>query len=97
VFDQAGNLVRSWGGPGPGYEWPEGAHGVHVDYKGNVWLGGNGKGDAQVLKFTRRGSFLMQLGRYGKNAGSNDLENFGGWPRSGSIPRPTKPTSPTAI
>src|SRR5258706_591895 len=77
VFDQAGNLVRSWGGPGPGYEWPEGAHGVHVDYKGNVWLGGNGKGDAQVLKFTKEGKFLMQLGRYGKNAGSNDLENFG--------------------
>ena len=23
VFDQAGNLVRSWGGPGQGYEWPE--------------------------------------------------------------------------
>src|SRR5256714_11584837 len=77
VFDQAGNLVRSWGGPGPGYEWPEGAHGVHVDYKGNVWLGGNGKGDAHVLKFTKEGKFLMQLGRYGKNGGSNDPENFG--------------------
>src|SRR5216117_781790 len=60
VFDPAGNLVRSWGGPGPGYEWPEGAHGVHVDYKGNVWLGGNGKGDAHVLKFTKEGKFLMQ-------------------------------------
>ena len=21
-FDKAGNLVRSWGGPGPGYDWP---------------------------------------------------------------------------
>src|SRR5262249_28552758 len=21
VFDPAGNLVRAWGGPGPGYEW----------------------------------------------------------------------------
>src|SRR5438876_1434618 len=67
VFDQAGNLIRSWGGPGPGYEWPEGAHGVHVDYKGNVWLGGNGKGAAPVPKFTKDGTFLMQLGRYGKN------------------------------
>ena len=36
VFDQAGNLVKSWGGPGQGYEWPEGNHGIHVDYKGNV-------------------------------------------------------------
>jgi DNA-binding beta-propeller fold protein YncE len=77
VFDQAGNLVRAWGGPGPGYEWPDSNHGVHVDYKGNVWIGGNGPKDAHVLKFTRDGKFLMQIGRYGKNAGSNDLENFG--------------------
>jgi DNA-binding beta-propeller fold protein YncE len=77
VYDPAGNLVRHWGGPGEGYEWPVGAHGIHVDYKGNVWLGGNGKGDAHVLKFTKDGKFLMQLGRHGKNAGSNDQENFG--------------------
>jgi len=77
VFDQAGNLVRAWGGPGPGYEWPDSNHGVHVDYKGNVWIGGNGPKDAHVLKFTRDGKFLMQMGHHGKNAGSNDLENFG--------------------
>ncbi len=76
VFDQAGNLLRAWGGPGPGYEWPESNHGVHVDYKGNVWIGGNGQKDAHILKFTNDGKFLMQVGRYGKNAGSNDLENF---------------------
>ncbi|HZM48659.1 MAG TPA: hypothetical protein VFC14_27845 [Burkholderiales bacterium] len=76
VFDQAGNLIRSWGGPGQGYEWPESNHGIHVDYKGNVWIGGNGKADAHVLKFTKEGKFLMQVGRSGKNAGSNDLENF---------------------
>jgi hypothetical protein len=77
VFDQGGNLVKFWGGPGPGYEWPESNHGVHVDYKGNVWIGGNGQKDAQVLKFTRDGRFLMQVGAYGKNGGSNDPENFG--------------------
>jgi DNA-binding beta-propeller fold protein YncE len=77
VFDQAGNLVRAWGGPGPGYEWPDSNHGVHVDYKGNVWIGGNGAKDAQILKFTKDGKFLMQVGHYGKNAGSNNLENFG--------------------
>jgi DNA-binding beta-propeller fold protein YncE len=69
--------VSAWGGPGPGYEWPDSNHGVHVDYKGNVWIGGNGPKDAHVLKFTRDGKFLMQMGRYGKNAGSNDTENFG--------------------
>ena len=77
VFDQAGNLVRAWGGPGQGYEWPESNHGIHVDYKGNVWIGGNGKADAHVLKFTKEGKFLLQMGRYGKNGGSNDPENFG--------------------
>jgi DNA-binding beta-propeller fold protein YncE len=43
-FDQAGNLVTSWGGPGQGYDWPNSNHGITVDYKGNVWIGGNGRG-----------------------------------------------------
>jgi DNA-binding beta-propeller fold protein YncE len=43
-FDQAGNLLASWGGPGPGYDWPDSNHGITVDYKGNVWIGGNGRG-----------------------------------------------------
>jgi DNA-binding beta-propeller fold protein YncE len=77
VFDQAGNLVRAWGGPGAGYEWPESNHGVHVDYKGNVWIGGNGAKDAHLLKFTKEGKFLMQVGRFGGNKGSNDPDNFG--------------------
>ncbi len=76
VFDPQGNLVRSWGGPGQGYDWPESNHGVHVDYKGNVWIGGNGQKDAHILKFTKDGKFLMQVGRPGNNKGSNDLENF---------------------
>jgi DNA-binding beta-propeller fold protein YncE len=77
VFDPDGNLLRSWGGPGPGYEWPQSNHGIHVDYKGNVWIGGNGEKDAQILKFTKDGKFLMQVGAFGKNGGSNDPENFG--------------------
>src|SRR5919198_5808139 len=43
-FDQDGNLVGHWGGPGPGYDWPASNHGITVDYKGNVWIGGNGRG-----------------------------------------------------
>ena len=76
-FDAAGNLVGHWGGPGPGYEWPTSNHGVTVDDKGNVWIGGNGKGDAHILKFTRDGKLLMQFGHAGKSSGSNDTENFG--------------------
>jgi len=77
AFNQDGDMVRSWGGPGQGYEWPESMHGVFVDHKGFVWLGGNGAKDAQILKFTKDGKFVMQAGHQGKNAGSNDLENFG--------------------
>jgi DNA-binding beta-propeller fold protein YncE len=76
-FDPAGNLLRHWGGPGQGYEWPQSNHGIFVDYKGNVWIGGNGEKDAHILKFTKDGKFLMQVGRLGNNKGSNDLENFG--------------------
>jgi len=76
-FDPQGRLLRSWGGPGAGYEWPQSNHGIHVDYKGNVWIGGNGEKDAQVLKFTKDGKFLMQIGHFGKSGGSNDHENFG--------------------
>src|SRR5438477_3649038 len=43
-FDSDGNLVGHWGGKGSGYDWPESNHGITVDYKGNVWIGGNGRG-----------------------------------------------------
>jgi len=42
-FNEAGDLLASWGGPGEGYEWPSSNHGIDVDYKGNVWIGGNGR------------------------------------------------------
>jgi hypothetical protein len=46
-FDEEGNLLEHWGGSdGPGYTWPDSNHGITVDYKGNVWIGGNGRGTA---------------------------------------------------
>ena len=74
-FDQAGNLIGHWGGPGEGYEWVD-PHGVTVDYKGNVWIGGNSRNDNQVLKFTASGKFLMQIGHAGMSKGSNDVDNL---------------------
>src|SRR5207247_1398125 len=83
-FDQAGNLIASWGGSAQGadagkYDWPDSNHGITVDHKGNVWIGGNGRGtgrleegqvggvnpfvDNMVLKFTQQGKFLMQIGK----------------------------------
>ena len=84
-FDEEGNLIGHWGGPGPGYDWPDSNHGITVDYKGNVWIGGNSRGkdrshyhDNQILKFTQDGKFLMQIGHPGMTQGSNDVENLKG-------------------
>ena len=85
-FDQAGNLVGHWGGPGPGYEWPESNHGITVDHKGNVWIGGNGNTDTQILKFTKAGKFLLQVGKQGVHNGSNDPQNF--WRAAKIFPDP---------
>lgn len=76
-FDQQGNLLRSWGGPGEGYEWPLSNHGIFVDHKGIVWIGGNQAKDSHVLKFTQDGKFIAQYGKAGQSGGSNDTKNFG--------------------
>jgi hypothetical protein len=76
-FDPAGNVVNHWGGPADGYDWPESNHGITIDHKENVWIGGNVGTDAHILKFTRSGKFLAQYGRKGQNKGSNDTQNFG--------------------
>ena len=54
-----------FGGPNDDYEWPTSNHGIWVDHKDNVWIGGNGGTDAHILKFTRAGEFLMQIGKAG--------------------------------
>ena len=86
VYGPAGNLVRSWGGKGAGYEWPERNHGLTVDHKGNIWIGGNGERDTHVLKFAADGKFLLQVGKQGVHNGSNDLANF--WKPSKIYPDP---------
>src|SRR6267142_1646097 len=53
-----------------------GEHGITVDYKDNVWLTGNGTGDGQILKFTRDGKFLLQIGKGGVPVDSNSTEHL---------------------
>ena len=109
-FDQEGNLVQAWGGPGSEYEWPlfrgqqstgvisapptapatpsggrpqinlfaaqrtvraEGPplgypwpateHTLFLDHTGHVWIGDSA--GSHVLKMTRDGEFVMQVGR----------------------------------
>ena len=76
-FDPAGNLVKGWGGPGEGYVWPGSNHGVAVDDKDNIWIGGNGPTDSHILKFSHEGKFLQQIGTPGQGSASNDSTHFG--------------------
>jgi DNA-binding beta-propeller fold protein YncE len=76
-FDPDGNLAAAWGGPAQGYTWPLSNHGVAIDNKGNVWIGGNGVGDSHILKFTHDGHFLAQFGKPGQSPNSNDTTHFG--------------------
>jgi hypothetical protein len=78
-FDPEGNLVKAWGGPAEGYEWPTSNHGISIDNKDNVWIGGNGNTDSHILKFTHDGKFLMQIGtpKVGSTPSSNDVTRFG--------------------
>jgi DNA-binding beta-propeller fold protein YncE len=75
-LDADGNVVGAWGGPGEGYDWPMSNHGITVDHMDNIWIGGNDGNDAHVLKFSRSGQFLLQLGKPGANRGSHDPVNF---------------------
>lgn len=84
AFDPAGNVVASWGGPSITSEWPESNHGIVVDHKGFVWIGGNGGPDAHILKFTRDGKLVAEFGKKGARMvdgkpvrNSNDMNAFG--------------------
>ena len=76
-FDAEGNFVQGWGGPGQGYDWPRNEHGIYVDAEGYVWVAGNDPPDNMILKFTREGKFLMQIGKPGKAEGSNSTTQLG--------------------
>jgi hypothetical protein len=84
VFDSAGNFIKAWGGPGLGFEWPGREHGIHIDYKGYVWIGGNscptrgqpGMTDDQLLKFTQDGKLVMQIGHSNQGKGNADTQNL---------------------
>ena len=76
-FDQAGNVLRAWGGPGKGYDWPDSEHGIQIDGKGFVWVAGNGPNDGQLLKFTQDGQFVLQIGKSGAQTNSTDTSRLG--------------------
>ena len=82
-FDADGKFLRGWGGPGAGFDWPDSEHGVFVDYKDNVWIGGSSptstsltkRSDDMLLKFTKDGKFLLQIGGPDKSGGNKDTKS----------------------
>jgi sugar lactone lactonase YvrE len=82
-FDADGKFLRAWGGPGTGFDWPDSEHGVFVDDKDNVWIGGSSptstsltkRSDDMLLKFTKDGKFLMQIGGPDKSGGNADTKS----------------------
>ncbi len=86
IFDAGGNFVRAWGGAGSGYDGPEREHGIHIDHKGFIWVGGNNCADGALLglrpvaddallKFAPDGKFVMQIGRSDQSKGNTDTNN----------------------
>ena len=81
-FTAEGTYVQGWGGEGEGYEWPADEHGIHIDYNDNVWVSSAGgprlreRTENHLLKFTRDGRFLLQIGRRGASQGSLDTRNL---------------------
>jgi hypothetical protein len=83
-YDGAGKFVKAWGGDGQGYDWPAAEHGISADYKGNLWFTGSspsggspdGPVDNMLLKFTRTGKFLLQIGGRNQPGGNKDTKNL---------------------
>src|SRR4029453_9114220 len=76
AFSPAGEVVYSWGGPKVHPDWPDSNHGIIVDNKGYVWIGGNGQPDSHILKFTRDGKFVAMFGKKGARRDPNNPNQY---------------------
>jgi DNA-binding beta-propeller fold protein YncE len=83
-FAPDGSLLDAWGGPAHAQaiegvnQWPVTVHGLYVDEKNTVWIGGNGDDDHVVLNFTASGEFIRSFGRRGDTGGNHDRDSLGG-------------------
>ena len=82
-FDAAGKFVNAWGGQAKGYDWPDSEHGIAVDYKDRVWIGGSAPvapslrtlNDDMILQFDNKGKFLLQIGGRDVSRGNADSKS----------------------
>jgi DNA-binding beta-propeller fold protein YncE len=84
-LDAEGKVVRGWGGPNARYDWPDIEHGIFVDYRDHVWIGGinpiagaegSQRSDDMLLEFTRTGEFVRQIGGRDRSGGNRDTKNL---------------------
>ena len=77
-FDAQGKLVQGWGqGSFTDFsDWPRDPHGIFVDHTDHVWVGSHSR--HRVMKFTRQGKLVLQIGEYEKVGGSADQKLLGG-------------------
>jgi DNA-binding beta-propeller fold protein YncE len=77
-FDPQGKLVQGWGqGSFTDFsDWPRDPHGIFVDHTDHVWVGSHSR--HRVMKFTRQGKLVLQIGEYEKVGGSADQKLLGG-------------------
>jgi DNA-binding beta-propeller fold protein YncE len=86
-FEASGKFIQGWGGPSDSFEWPDNEHGIYLDDKDVVWIGGNAgtganlikapwRDDDMLLKFTMQGTFLQQFGRRDQSRGNSDTKNL---------------------
>ncbi len=83
-FDATGNFVKALGGPSDAYEWPDNEHGIFVDHKDTLWIGGNNptgqsvsrRSDDMLLKLTIGGTLVSQFGRRDRSGGNTDTMNL---------------------
>jgi hypothetical protein len=57
-------------------DWPDSNHGIIVDNKGYVWIGGNGQPDSHIMKFTRDGKFVAMFGKKGARRDPNNPNQY---------------------
>src|ERR1051326_8901073 len=69
VVDPQGKVIRYWGNR----EFGEGAHGIHVDRNGFVWV--TDRIENVIYKFTAEGKLVMTLGKRGVK-GDNTSQNL---------------------
>jgi hypothetical protein len=84
-FDSQGMLLQAWGGPAARYDWPDIEHGIFIDYRDHVWIGGinpiagaegSQRSDDMLLEFTTKGQFVRQIGGRDRSGGNRDTKNL---------------------